>query len=142
MYADKNFYLSGAPATTLSGAGTPQTLTATAASTNVYDFGGTTTIGQADGEDALYVEVLLPAAATGTSPTLTIAIQDSSDNSSFTDLCVSRQFTGAADMAAANVGTLFRFAVPPSAKRYIRLNYTVGGTTPSIGVYAILKAYI
>lgn len=61
---------------------------------------------------------------TGTSPTCTFKLQESSDNSTFTDVpgAVATQLTAGGvtqQIFAANV-----------LKQYVRLAYTIGGTTP------------
>lgn len=73
--------------------------------------------------------VLSIGAASGTTPTLDVKIQDSADNSSWADVsgAAFAQKTAAA-FAELNVG---------QTRRYIRAVGTVGGTTPSF-TYAVI----
>lgn len=96
----------------------PAAVTATAVTTGV-DI-------SAYGKD-LEVDVLV-GAVTGTSPTLSVAIQTSPDNSTFTTQSTISLVSGSANLSAqASV------IVPPT-HRYVRLSYTAGGTTPSFTV--------
>jgi len=116
-----------------------QVITANAASTNVYDRGATGTpygaaaaladdLGKGEGLEFL---VQLTADATGTSPTLDVALQVSSDASTWTTVA-SYQFTG----GSAGDRWPFRFVPEGVDQRYIRMNYTVGGTSPVYKVTA------
>lgn len=62
--------------------------------------------------------------ASGTSPTLTVKLQDSADNSTFADLTggAFTQLTAAGSQHLEGTGTV---------RRYVRAVYTIGGTTPS-----------
>lgn len=60
-------------------------------------------------------------AVSGTSPTMTVAFQNSSDNSSFATVAQSQQITA--------VGVYF--VLVGSDSRYLRSASTIGGTTPS-----------
>jgi len=76
--------------------------------------------------DGDVVFLLDSAAGTGTSPTLDVTIEDSADDSSFaavTDAAFT-QVTGTASAQKLVVNK-------DSARRYVRVKYTVGGTTPS-----------
>lgn len=66
-------------------------------------------------------------AASGTSPTLDVAIQESADGSTWSNLVSFTQATGAT--------TEEKFAVP--TKRYIRATATVGGTSPSFNAAVV-----
>lgn len=79
-----------------------------------------------DHEDSVCI-ILASAAGTGTSPTLDVKVQDSADNSTFADVSglTFTQITSAA--ASYQKLTVKTRAV----RRYIRLVYTVGGTSPS-----------
>lgn len=71
---------------------------------------------------------------TGTTPTLAGKIQDSDDDSSYTDVAglTFTQATASNDLQTLNVDTR-------AVRRYIRYIGTIGGTTPSfsVGVLAI-----
>jgi hypothetical protein len=69
------------------------------------------------------VAVLDVLAASGTSPTLDVKIQESADGSTWSDLITFTQKTG--------VGREEKSAVPDNAKPYKRVSYTIGGTNPS-----------
>lgn len=74
------------------------------------------------------VKVILDSAAgTGTAPTLDVKLQESDDNTTFTDItgATFTQVTGAA-ASLQSIG----FEVD-ARKRYIRAVATIGGTTPS-----------
>lgn len=64
---------------------------------------------------------LLVTAASGTTPTLTLKIQESADNSNWNDLVTFPQVT--------DVGETF--VTVESKKKYLRTHATIGGTTPS-----------
>jgi len=68
-------------------------------------------------------------AVSGTSPTLTLSVQESDDGSAYNTIYTFPQFTGAS--AGAYV-----VAKVQSKKRYLRLAATVGGTSPSFTVHA------
>ena len=84
------------------------------------------------GVDALDYEgkaqvILTSTAGTGTSPTLAMKLQDSDDNSSFSDVA-GATFTQVTNAAAAMEG----IGVDLNAtKRYLRAVATIGGTSPS-----------
>jgi len=97
-----------------------QAVTATAASTNVIDFGqknpntGLT--------DLLKMVITVGESATADgAATVTFAIQDSADNSSFADVATSGAI-GKADLAA---GAQIIIPMPINHRRYVRVNYTV-----------------
>jgi len=104
-----------------------QALTATAASTNVIDLGSDRDIGP--GED-MKIVTTLDVAMGGTSPTLAIGVQTSADNSSFTTVQTSRT------VSAGAVGDVVVMGLPDTNQRYIRLYYTLGGTSPTVTVSA------
>jgi hypothetical protein len=70
--------------------------------------------------------VIDSAAGTGTSPTLDVKIQESSDNSTFTDIS-GLAFTQITTSASVQKIVLNKGAT----KRYIRVVSTITGTTPS-----------
>ena len=113
-----------------------QALTATAASTDLIDLGSDRNIGV--GEPMAFV-VNVDVAAGGTSPTLAVAIQ-TDDNASFSSATT---VASSATLAAAQLvaGAQFVIPVPPdlSMERFVRLNYTLGGTSPTVTVSAQLQ---
>lgn len=109
MYLDKNLAFSE-----------EQAVTSTAASTNVVDLGVARQIG-IDGSLDIAITVTEAAAATGAA-TVVVTLQESSDNSTFTDV-VSSAAIGKATLVA---GYQFFMKVPADlSKRYLRMNYTV-----------------
>ena len=111
---DKNLQISAA-----------QVVTVTAVSTDVIDAGATKnpTIGRdLGGGTQLFLEITVGAAFTAAGAgTLTIALQDSADNSSFADVLT----TPALALASLVVGARFYIPLPAKMRRYIRANYTV-----------------
>ncbi len=111
---DKNLQISNA-----------QAITATATSTDVIDAGATknAAIGRdLGGGTQLFLEVTVGATFTAAGAgTLTIALQDSADNSSFADVLT----TPALALASLVVGSRFYIPLPAKMRRYIRANYTV-----------------
>lgn len=111
-----------------------QALTATAASTNLIDLKvATTRIGVGE---PMCVVISCEVAMGGTSPTM-IATLQSDDNSSFSSaatVVVSPTFSSFA------AGAKYVLPIPPgtATEQYIRLNYTMGGTSPTITVSAFL----
>jgi hypothetical protein len=103
-----------------------QAITATAASTNVLDMVNARDMGAADPE--IQVAIFVGTAfSTTNAGTLTIALQGSTDNSTFTTYAQSRAYT-AADMPAG--AKLLPIELPAKSTqdalpRYYRLNYTV-----------------
>lgn len=88
--------------------------TATGNGTSVDNTAGTTNGGSA----ALHVTTV-----SGTSsPTITVKVQHSTDNSVWTDLITFSPFTAAGSARAEVTGTV---------NRYVRAQYTITGTTPS-----------
>lgn len=73
--------------------------------------------------------ILTNGTTSGTSPTLDVKIQESDDNSVFTDISGA---TFAQKTAAGNEEIHFR-----TNKRYVRAVATIGGTTPSF-TFAVL----
>jgi hypothetical protein len=114
-----------------------QAITATAASTNVIDFGATDTpkhaanaitrdLGKGN-KVALHVQVVTDFADTGDNTSLTVALQtDTVENfASPTTLWTSETLVSTALVA----GYIFPLAfIPRGVQRYLRLNYTVSGT--------------
>lgn len=76
--------------------------------------------------DGDVVFLLDSAAGTGTSPTLDVTIEDSADNSSFAAI------TGAAFTQVTGTASAQKLVVnKDSARRYVRVKYTIAGTSPS-----------
>lgn len=68
------------------------------------------------------VAILHVTAASGTTPSATIKVQHSTDNSVFTDLIT---------MTAATAATSERKTATGTVNRYVRATWTISGTTPS-----------
>ena len=115
-----------------------QALTATGASTNIIDLGATGTVIGAPAAlvrdigkgNPIPIIVNLDVAAGGTSPTLDIAVQvDTTDAfSSPTTVATSEQVAGG---AAGDSVYLDVYLPEGTNERYLRLNYTLGGTSPT-----------
>ena len=72
--------------------------------------------------------VLEVGTVSGTSPTLAVKMQESDDNSSFTDISGATFTT----VTASNSSQVLRLAeLNVSKKRYVRAVATIGGTSPS-----------
>ena len=100
-----------------------QAITVTAPSTDVIDAGATksASIGRDIGSgEPLYLEVSVATAMTGAG-TLTIALQDSADNSTFADVLA----LPAIAVAALTAGKTYYLPLPAGMRRYIRANYTI-----------------
>jgi hypothetical protein len=76
--------------------------------------------------DGDVVFVLDSAAGTGTSPTMDVTIEDSADNSSFAAI-TGAAFTQVVDAASAQKLVINK----DEARRYVRVKYTIAGTSPS-----------
>ncbi len=113
-----------------------QAVTATAVSTNVYD-AGVANRGIGDGEALELVVSVTEAAVSGGSSTVTIALQDSADNSSFADVLVSPAIPKASITLGAE---LFKAKLPTGLRRYTRLNYTVGTADLTAGKFTAFLA--
>ncbi len=102
-----------------------QAITTTAPSTNVIDAGATknASLGRDIGAGTqLYLAYSVNTAATaGGAATVTFALQDSADNSSFADVIT----TVAVPVASLVAGATYYLPLPPGMRRYIRGNYTV-----------------
>lgn len=109
MYIDRSLQVSN-----------EQAVTATAASTDVIDFG------QANPNtgltDHLTMAVTVDEAATAAgAATVTFAVQDSADNSSWADVAA----TAAIGKAALPAGAQVLVPMPLQHRRYVRVNYVV-----------------
>ncbi len=121
-----------------------QNLTSSGASTNVIDLGSTGTV--LGGPAALvrdigkgrpiHIVVSLAADASGTSPTLDVALQmDTVSNfASATTVATATQVAGGSQGDRVSL-----YVLPEGiTERYIRLNYTLGGTSPDYTVDAYI----
>ena len=117
-----------------------QALTATAASTNIIDLGATGTVYGAPAAltkdigkgNPIEISITLDVDSGGTSPTLDVDVQvDTVENfASPTTVASSVQLAGG---SAGDVIKL-RFIPEDTNQRYLRLNYTLGGTSPTYTV--------
>lgn len=112
-----------------------QALTSTAASTNLIDLSSDRNIGIGEPMSVLIVVDVAADDADG-NETYSVAVQ-TDDNSSFSSAATLATLTITRGDAA---GTRYAFTLPPteSMERYLRLNYTLGGTSPSVTVTAFL----
>ena len=120
-----------------------QNLTATGASTNVIDLGAPGTVLGAPaalvrdiGKGCpIPIYVRLDVAATGTSPTLDVDVEmDTADSfGSATVVASAAQIAGG---AAGDEVYLNVYLPEGITERYIRLNYTLGGTSPDYTISA------
>jgi hypothetical protein len=110
-----------------------QALSATGASTNLIDLSQDRNIGIGR---AMAVVVTFDVALAGTSPTIAIAIQ-ADDNAAFSS---PGTVATTPALTAAAQGAQVVLPVPPDllTERFIRLLYTLGGTTPTATVTAFL----
>lgn len=108
MFIDKNLQVSN-----------EQAVTASAASTDVIDFGqASPDVGIYD----LYAVITTDEAATASgAATVTFSLQDSADNSTFADVAV----TAAIGKATLVAGYQHVIPLPTKMRRYCRLYYTV-----------------
>lgn len=106
---------------------TAQAFTATAASTDVVDL---TSVRDVGAGEPLYMVAVAKTAMTGTSPTLSLAIEtdDNSARSSPVALATSRSYTALA------IGDRIVLPLPPGApyERYLGVRATLGGTSPAV----------
>ena len=98
------------------------------ASTNVYDTGAAADIGI--GND-VYLYAKMNAALVGAGASIAVVLQDSADNSTFSDVQVVSKVTPVAS-AVANA-ELVRARLPIGLRRYIRLAYRISGATTTGG---------
>lgn len=97
-----------------------QAVTATAASTDVIDFGQLNPdVGMTD-QCSMVITVDETATAAGAA-TVTFAVQDSADNATFADVAV----TAAIGKATLVAGYQLVIPMPTKLRRYCRVNYTV-----------------
>lgn len=108
-----------------------QALTASARSTDVIDLGNSRLIGPGD---PLWWVIAARVGLAGTTPTFKAAVE-TDDNSGFSSAAVlltSQQYSALA------AGSLIVLPMTYTNERFLSLNYTLGGTTPTITVDAWL----
>ena len=112
-----------------------QALSATAASTNVIDLGidGNLGIGEMM---AVMISVDVAADDSDADETYVVAIE-TDDNDAFASAAELGSLTIVRG-AAAGVRKVFILPKSEDVERYVRLNFTLGGTTPSVTVTAAL----
>lgn len=112
-----------------------QALTGTAVSTNIIDLGSDRNIGIGE---PLAVVIVVDVALDRTTADETYAVTiQADDNSGFSSAAT---VSGPTSLLTYAVGTRFVIALGPDTltERYIRLNYTLGGTTPLGTITAFL----
>lgn len=110
-----------------------QALTVTAASTNIIDLGVERKLGVGE---PMAVVISCDVALAGTSPTLVVTLQ-SDDNSGFSS---ATSIIATQSLSALAAGA--KIVLPLMAgntERYIRLNYTLGGTSPTVTLTSFLQ---
>lgn len=110
MFIDKNLQVSN-----------EQAVTASAASTDVIDFGQANPNTGMDDHSSMVVTTDEAATAAGAA-TVTFSVQDSADNSTFADVAV----TAAIGKATLVAGYQHVIPMPTKLRRYCRVYYTVG----------------
>lgn len=111
-----------------------QALTATAVSTNVIDLSIDRNIGMGE-PVAVVVSVSVAADFTTTDETYQFQLE-TDDNDSFSSATViADQTVAAADLAVGDKVVLF---IGHANEQYLRMNYVLGGTTPSVTVSTFL----
>lgn len=109
-----------------------QALTGSATSTDVIDLGGPEQ--RLFAGEPLWFVIAVKVALDGTSPTFNAAVQ-SDDNSGFSSATARG---GTQTFSALAAGDVVALPVPWLNERYVRLNYTLGGTSPTITIDAWL----
>lgn len=120
MFIDKNLQVSNA-----------QAVTATAASTDVIDFGQANPNIGLDDRSSMVITVDAAATAAGAA-TVTFSVQDSADNVTFADVAV----TTAVAIAALVAGYQHIIPMPTKLRRYCRVNYTVATGPLTAGAFS------
>lgn len=109
-----------------------QAVTASAASTDVIDFGQPKpNVGLSSIPTTMLITVDAAATASG-SATVTFSIQDSADNSTFADVAV----TAAIGKASLTAGARFPIPMPVALRRYVRVYYTVATGPLTAGAFS------
>lgn len=109
-----------------------QALTATAVSTNVIDLGVDRDIG--DGVP-MGVLITVDVAADGTTTDETYQFDIQTGSTATPTTVIARRILTYTELTA---GSKWCIPLPKDNQRYLRLNYTLGGTTPTITVTALL----
>lgn len=113
-----------------------QAITVDAVSTNIIDLGVARQIGVGE-PMVVFIAVIVAADATTGDETYSFELQ-TDDNSSFSS--ATTLFDQDIPRANLTLGSQHVIAIPTArVERYIRLNYDVGGTTPTITVSAWLQ---
>jgi hypothetical protein len=116
-----------------------QALTATANSTNIVDLAADNNIG-IGAAMAILIIVKVAADNTTTNETYTVTVT-TDDNAAFSS---ETTVVAATTLAAGSaIGTRLIIPIPPNAvtERYLRLTYTLGGTTPTVTLDAWLEPF-
>jgi hypothetical protein len=119
-----------------------QAVSVDAVSTNTIDLGNPTVKNRIGSGEPMAILITVDVSADGTTGDETYAfevIQSANANLSSADVLVRRAFL-AGQHTQLVAGTRLVLGVPPGTptKRYLGVNYDVGGTTPSITVTAAL----
>lgn len=120
-----------------------QNLTSSGASTNIIDLGATGTVLRAPAAlvrdigkgNPIPIVVRLTADASGTSPTLDVDVEVD-DNDSFSSATVVGSSEQKAGGSAGDEIYLDVYLPEGTNERYLRLNYTLGGTSPDYTIWA------
>jgi hypothetical protein len=105
-------------------------------STDVIDLSVVRQVGGGNGEPI--IQVNFEVAAGGTTPTMTLALQ-TDDNASFSSATTVITYLSAVADAAFGASTQYQFPLPRTGlERYVRIAYTMGGTSPTSTVSAHL----
>lgn len=108
-----------------------QAVTASAASTDVIDFGQANPNVGMDDRASMVITVDVAAAASGDA-TVTFSVQDSANNSAFADVAV----TGAIGKATLVAGHQIVIPMPTKLRRYCRVYYTVASGPLTAGKFS------
>jgi hypothetical protein len=113
-----------------------QALTATAVSTNVINLG---TDNQLTGGEPVALVVFIEVAADGTTTdeTYNFELQTATDEAFTTPIVLCEATPGYAELTAGKKVVLFGGG--QENEQYVRVNYVLGGTTPSVTVSAYLS---
>lgn len=124
-----------------------QAVTTTAASTNILDLGATYTVLGAPAAlvrdigkgKPIPIFVRLDVAAGGTNPTLVVTVE-TDDNDAFSSATVRATSATIAGGTAGQEVWLDVYLPEETNERYVRLNYTTGGTSPTHTITAGVAA--
>lgn len=108
-----------------------QAVTASAASSDVIDFGQANPNVGMDDRTSMVITVDVAAAASGDA-TVTFSVQDSANNSAFADVAV----TGAIGKATLVAGHQIVIPMPTRLRRYCRVYYTVAAGPLTAGKFS------